>query len=195
MPRIYGRAEDGSVTLCSMDDSNLPDIPDASRAVEQRAVREVIDTDGEIRKSRGAARGAQILDYLFFLLYGLIVIEIVLELAGARETNGFKQVMDTITYPFLKPFKGLFADPAGGEYRVMFSYLAALGIYILTHLAVRATRAGLRLEASLLAAREDLLELVDGAPSLLARVAELLDRLADFADLVPGGRLRCRRRV
>jgi len=114
-----------------------PDIADAGRALEQRAVREAIDTDSEIRKSRGAARGAQILDYLFFLLYGLIVIEIVLELAGARETNGFKQVMDTITYPFLRPFKGLFADPASGEYRVMFSYLAALGIYILAHIAIR----------------------------------------------------------
>jgi hypothetical protein len=45
--------------------------------------------------------------------------------------------MDTLSYPFLAPFRGLFADPSIGEYRFMFSYLAALAIWIVVHLMIR----------------------------------------------------------
>lgn len=91
----------------------------------------------EIRKTRAAARVAQIVDFIFIVLYVLIAIEIVLELTGARDSNGFKHAMDVITNPFLAPFRGLFSDPAIGQYRFMFSYLAALVVYVLLHLAIR----------------------------------------------------------
>ncbi len=107
------------------------------RELEHRAVREVVDTEREVGRTRRSARGAQIVDYVFFVIYALIAIEIVLEAAGARESNGFKSVMDTLTLPFLAPFRGLFADPSIGEYRFMFSYLAALVVWVLVHLAIR----------------------------------------------------------
>ena len=105
--------------------------------LEHRAVREVAETEHAVARARGSARGAQIVDYIFFVIYALIAIEIILEAAGARESNGFKSIMDTLTVPFLAPFRGLFADPAIGEYRFMFSYLAALVVWILVHLAIR----------------------------------------------------------
>lgn len=108
-----------------------------ARALEQRAVREVAQTDNEVVRSRGAARAAQIIDYVFFVIYALIVVEIVLELAAARESNGFKNFIDAVSTPFLAPFRGLFSDPAIGESRVMFSYLAALVVWILVHLGIR----------------------------------------------------------
>lgn len=117
--------------------SERSDVVAAGQALEQRAVREVVATDNEVGRSRGAARAAQIIDYVFFVIYAIIVVAIVLELAAARESSGFKSAIDTISAPFLAPFRGLFADPAIGEHRVMFSYLAALVVWILVHLGIR----------------------------------------------------------
>lgn len=116
---------------------NTPEVAAVGRELEHRAVREVVETDREVARTRTTARGAQVIDYIFFVIYGLIVIEIVLEAAGARESNGFKNAMDAITTPFLAPFRGLFSDPAIGEYRIMFSYIAGLVVWILIHLAIR----------------------------------------------------------
>jgi hypothetical protein len=76
-------------------------------------------------------------DYLFFLLYGLIGLEFILELAGARDASGFKQFLNKATYLFLNPFEGLFPDPTFREHsRFRVTYLVALCIYLLLHLAV-----------------------------------------------------------
>ncbi|MFO0748310.1 MAG: hypothetical protein U1F43_22005 [Myxococcota bacterium] len=117
--------------------SDRAEIASVGRELEHRAVREVAETEHEIARGRKSARGAQIVDYIFYVIYALIAVEIALEAAGARDSNGFKGVMDTLTLPFLAPFRGLFADPAIGQYRFMFSYLAALVVWILVHLAIR----------------------------------------------------------
>lgn len=76
-------------------------------------------------------------DYLFFLLYGMIGLQIILEMAGARDSSGFKQFLNKVTYPFLNPFVGLFPDPMFRDrYRFRVSYAVALSIYLLLHLAV-----------------------------------------------------------
>jgi hypothetical protein len=78
-----------------------------------------------------------VVDYLFFLLYGLISLQIVLEMAGAQETSGFMQFLTKVNYPFLNPFVGMFADPIlRGHYRLRISFLVALCIYLFLHLAV-----------------------------------------------------------
>jgi uncharacterized protein YggT (Ycf19 family) len=107
------------------------------RELEQRAVQEVAESEREVQRHRGAARAAQVIDYVFFVIYTLIAIAIVLELAGANEGNWFKNAIDTVTAPFLMPFRGLFSDPAIGQYRFMFSYMAALVVWILVHLGIR----------------------------------------------------------
>ena len=89
------------------------------------------------RTIRILSRIRSTVDYLFCLLYGLIGLEIVLDLAGARESTGFKQFLNYLTQPFLGPFAGIFTDPAFREhYRLRVSYMVALCVYLLLHLAV-----------------------------------------------------------
>ena len=44
--------------------------------------------------------------------------------------------MDTLAAPFLAPFRGLMHDPGVGRFRFMLSYVIALIVYVLLHLAV-----------------------------------------------------------
>jgi uncharacterized protein YggT (Ycf19 family) len=78
-----------------------------------------------------------VVDYVFFLSYGMIGLEIVLELAGARDSSGFKQLLNRITQPLLAPFVGLFPDPLfHNQFRLRVSYVVALLILLLLHVAV-----------------------------------------------------------
>jgi uncharacterized protein YggT (Ycf19 family) len=106
-------------------------------SLKQKAVREVAVTEAEIDRTRAVARLSQVVDYVFYLIYGIIALEIVLEALGARENAGFKQFVDTLSAPLLAPFEGLMADPASGNYRLTISYIFALIVYILVHFAVK----------------------------------------------------------
>ena len=81
-------------------------------------------------------RPSQFVDYGFYLIYGLIGLEIILEFLAARQSSGFKQFLDAVTTPFLAPFKGLMADPSVGSMQLMLSYVVALVVYALLHMAV-----------------------------------------------------------
>ena len=109
---------------------------EAARTLKQKAVDEVTYTEREISRGRTAARGSQVLDYMFFLVYGIIGVAIVLEAIGAREASGFKQFMDALAWPFVAPFRGVMNDPAVGSFRFMMSYIVALGAYVMLHLAI-----------------------------------------------------------
>ena len=113
------------------------DVHELGAELDRRAIREVASTESDVQKGRVAARAGQFLDYAFIAIYGLIGVEIVLEVTGAREANVFKRAIDFVSYPFLMPFEGLFRDPRIGEFRLMFSYIAALVAWLLLHLAVR----------------------------------------------------------
>jgi uncharacterized protein YggT (Ycf19 family) len=106
-------------------------------SLKQKAVREVADTEADLARTRRIARLSQVVDYVFYLVYGIIALQIVLEALGARENAGFKQFIDTLSAPLLAPFHGLMADPAAGNYQFMVSYLVALVVYFLIHLAVK----------------------------------------------------------
>ena len=106
-------------------------------SLKQKAVREVADTEADIARTRTLARVSQVIDYVFYLIYGIISMEIVLEALGARENAGFKQFVDTLAAPLLAPFEGLMPDPQSGNYRLTISYIVALVVYFLLHLAVK----------------------------------------------------------
>jgi len=106
------------------------------RRFRENALDEVVATDNEVERAKGVARVSQIVDYAFYLVYGIISLEIILELLGARDSAGFKQFVDTIAAPFLVPFRGLMPDPSNGPFRLMLSYVMALVAYLLLHLAV-----------------------------------------------------------
>lgn len=105
-------------------------------SLKQRAVREVEFTELELERSKSAARLSQVVDYLFYLVYGVIGLEIVLDAIGARQSAGFKQFIDTLGAPFLAPFRGLVLEPGIGRFRFMTSYVVALAVYMLLHMAV-----------------------------------------------------------
>lgn len=116
--------------------------PDAAQVgtvahqMKQRAVREVLSSEAELTRSRTLAHLSQVIDYAFYVLYGLIALLIVLELIGAREGSGFKQLLNAVTGPFLAPFKGLMPDPVVGSFQLMTSYIIGLVVYFMLHMAV-----------------------------------------------------------
>jgi len=105
-------------------------------SLRQRAVHEVETSEWELERSKTVARVSQVVDYLFYLIYGVIGLEIVLDALGARQSAGIKQALDAIASPFLAPFRGLLFDPGIGRFRFMASYVIALVVYVLLHMAV-----------------------------------------------------------
>lgn len=102
----------------------------------EKAVKELVGVETEIDRGRTAARVSQVIDYVFYLIYSLIGLEILLELLGARESNGFKNFIDALTTPLLLPFRTLMPDLARGRFEFRISYLVALFVYVLLHLAI-----------------------------------------------------------
>jgi uncharacterized protein YggT (Ycf19 family) len=103
---------------------------------KQKAISEVYETEAEIERARSISRVSQIVDYFFCIIYGIIGLEIALELFGARDTNSFKRFLDTVSAPLLAPFRGLMPDPGLGGFRLMLSFIVALIVYALIHLAI-----------------------------------------------------------
>ena len=103
---------------------------------KQKAIREVEETETELERSRVLARISQIIDYIFYIIYGLIGLRILLDLLGANRGSGFRNFIATLSDPFLAPFNNLFADPSAGRYQFRLSYIFALIAYILLHLAI-----------------------------------------------------------
>jgi uncharacterized protein YggT (Ycf19 family) len=104
--------------------------------LKHKATTEVAETEGELQRARRMARVSQVGDYVFFVIYGLIGLEIMLQLFGARQASGFKRFLDTLTWPLLGPFRGLMPDPAMGSMHLMLSYVVALVVYGLLHMAL-----------------------------------------------------------
>ena len=117
--------------------ANSADIQDIAGRMRERAVGEVIETEREVERARGAARISQIVDYIFFLIYGLLTIRLLLELFAARESAGFFKFIKTVTDPFYSPFRGLVPSPSTAEgFTLALPIIVALVVYMLLHLAV-----------------------------------------------------------
>ncbi len=101
-----------------------------------KAIHELAGTEAEIDRGRAAARVSQFIDYVFYLIYSLIALEILLELLGARESNTFKNFVDGLTAPLLLPFTTLMPDVSRGRFQLRVSYIVALFVYVLLHMAI-----------------------------------------------------------
>lgn len=112
------------------------EIAGVAQHLRQKSVNEAVSTERELGRGRVAARISQIVDFLFYLIYGIIVLEFVLKLMGARPANGFVQFVGSISYPLLGPFDRIVGTPRAGSVQIQFSYLVALVVYILIHLAI-----------------------------------------------------------
>jgi uncharacterized protein YggT (Ycf19 family) len=104
--------------------------------LKRKALKEVIDTEGDVEKARGIARFSQFVDYLFYLIYGLISLQISLDLLGARRGNDFREFIETVCAPLLAPFKGLMPSVGSGGFQLRLSYVFAVAAYLLLHMAI-----------------------------------------------------------
>ena len=112
------------------------EVAGVAHELKQKSVREAVGTERELGRGRAAARVSQVVDYVFYLIYGLIALEFLLGLMGARASNGFVQFIGAVTQPFLAPFERIVGTPSSGGFQVRISYLFALIVYVLLHLAI-----------------------------------------------------------
>lgn len=118
--------------------------PPESKRIEQvaerfrtKAVDEVVETEHEVERSRVVARVSQVVDYIFFIIYGLLGMRFLLALLAARSTAVFVQFIVTVTDPFYLPFRGIVNSPTvGGGHTLMVPIIIALIAYLLLHLAI-----------------------------------------------------------
>lgn len=107
-----------------------------AQELKHKAVHEAVETERELGRGRSAARISQILDYAFYLIYGVIGLQFLLKLMGARPGNGFVQFIAAISRPLLGPFERIVGTPSVGAVQIQLSYLLALIVYISLHFAI-----------------------------------------------------------
>src|SRR5262245_39648030 len=82
------------------------EVKTVAAGLKHKAAAEVAEADVELARARRATRLSQFVDYAFGLIYGVIGLEFLLELLGARQASGFKHFLDSATAPLLGPFHG-----------------------------------------------------------------------------------------
>jgi hypothetical protein len=102
-----------------------------------KAVDEVVETEREVERGRGAARISQVIDYLFFVLYALLGLRFLLALMAARSGAGFVQFIVAVTNPFYEPFRGIVGSPrTDAGHTLMMPLIIAFIVYVLLHLGI-----------------------------------------------------------
>ena len=102
-----------------------------------KAINEVVETEREVESARAMARVSQVVDYVFYVIYGLLAIRLLLALLAARSTAGFTKFIYAITDPLYRPFRGIVAEPTvEGGYRLALSVIIAIIVYALLHAGI-----------------------------------------------------------
>lgn len=102
-----------------------------------KAIDEVVETDRDVDRARGMARVSQFVDYIFYLIYGLLAIRLLLALLAARSSAGFVQFIRAVTDPLYAPFRGIVGSPtAEGGYTLALPIVIALIVYALLHAGI-----------------------------------------------------------
>lgn len=104
--------------------------------MRQKAVNEVVQTEREVERGRTAARVSQIVDYIFFVIYGLLTIRLLLELFAARENAGFFKFIKSATGFLYAPFEGIMASPSKDGFTLALPIIVALVVYMFLHFAI-----------------------------------------------------------
>jgi uncharacterized protein YggT (Ycf19 family) len=121
----------------SVTPAQADDIDAVADRMRHKAVSEVVQTEREVERGRFMARISQVVDYLFFLIYGLLTIRLLLALFAARESAGFVQFIRNITDPIYAPFRGIVASPSTPEgFTLALPIVIAIVVYMLLHLAI-----------------------------------------------------------
>lgn len=119
--------------------------PDASQSekieniagdMRHRAVDEVVETEREVERGRALARVSQVVDYVFFVIYGLLAVRLLLELFAARESAGFVKFIKSATGVLYAPFQGIMPSPSKDGFTLALPIIVALVVYMLVHFAI-----------------------------------------------------------
>jgi uncharacterized protein YggT (Ycf19 family) len=112
-------------------------IDDVEGQFRAKAVNEVVDTEREVERGRGAARISQVVDYIFYLIYALLAMRFLLALLAARSTAGFVQFIVAITDPFYAPFRNIVNVPSTEDgHRLLLPIVIAIVAYVILHVAI-----------------------------------------------------------
>jgi hypothetical protein len=113
------------------------EVEEIADGMRDKAVDEVVQTEREVERGRTAARVSQVVDYVFFLIYGLLTIRLLLELFAARESAGFVKFIKTATGLFYQPFAGIVPSPSTPEgFTLALPIVVAIIAYMILHLAI-----------------------------------------------------------
>ena len=104
--------------------------------MRQKAVDEVVETEREVERSRTLARVSQVVDYVFFVIYGLLAVRLLLELFAARESAGFVKFIKSATGLLYAPFQGIMPSPSKDGFTLALPIIVALIVYMLVHFGI-----------------------------------------------------------
>ena len=117
--------------------SQTAKIDQAAGEFRGRAIDETVAAEREVGRARGAARGSQVVDYVFYVAYALLAIRLGLALIAARQSSGFVRFISVVTAPLYAPFRGIVPSPsAEGGYTLALPIVIAIVIWALLHLAI-----------------------------------------------------------
>jgi uncharacterized protein YggT (Ycf19 family) len=81
---------------------------------------------------------ARIVDFLFGLLYTLLLVRLVLEFVNATRNSGFFEFIRTVTDPFFAPFRGIVGTTSlDGSHRIVWPIVIAIVAYMIGHAVIR----------------------------------------------------------
>lgn len=106
--------------------------------VRGNAIDDVVRTERDTAAARITGRIAQVVDYAFFVLYGLLGLRFLLAFVAARSGAGFTRFITNVTDPLYWPFRNIVEGlHIGGGHVIALSVVVAVIVYGLLHLAVR----------------------------------------------------------
>jgi uncharacterized protein YggT (Ycf19 family) len=81
---------------------------------------------------------ARIIDFLFGVLYTLLVVRFFLELINAARNSGFFEFIRGLTDPFLAPFRGIVGSTwLDASHRIVWPIVVAIVAYAIAHALIR----------------------------------------------------------
>lgn len=111
-------------------------VDEIAQGMREKAVDEVVQTERDVERGRFFARVSQIVDYIFFVIYGLLTIRLILEMFGAKESAGFTKFIKSVTGLFYAPFQGIMPSPSENGFTLALPIIVAIVVYMLLHLAI-----------------------------------------------------------
>src|ERR1044072_819010 len=135
---------EGEVQAESGERAAVKTVPGESQRIDQvagefrsKAVNEVVETEREVQRSRGLARVSQVVDYIFYVIYGLLGMRFLLGLLAPRSAAGFVRFIVAASSPFCEPFRGIVSSPStDGGHTLLLPIVVALIAYVIAHLLI-----------------------------------------------------------